>query len=48
MGSVKQRGYYTTRHVLHQPFNLLPIAKILYNIEIYKGLSNKIKIKDKV
>lgn len=48
MGSVKQRGYYTTRHVLHQPFNLPPIAKILYNIQFYKNLSNKINIKDKV
>lgn len=30
------------------PFNLLPIAKILYNIQFCKSLSNKIKIKYKV
>lgn len=40
----------TTPHGMYNriPSNLLSIAKILYNIEIYKGLSNKIKIKYKV
>lgn len=48
MGSVRQGGYITTWLVLHQPSNLLPIAKILYNIQFCKSLSNKIKIKYKV